>query len=105
MRIFPGTRTQKAIRALIWATTIYIFVFSITMVMACRPISAVWTSWTKEVTPSYCINQKAFYYAAAGCNIALDIAVVIIPIPELIRLRLSRRRKIFLVAIFSVGAM
>ncbi|OAG07589.1 uncharacterized protein CC84DRAFT_1089996, partial [Paraphaeosphaeria sporulosa] len=105
IRIFPGKRIQGAIRALVWATIIYIVVFMITMVFACKPISAVWTSWTKENTPSYCINQKAFYYAAAGCNIALDILIVLIPIPELLKLKLSRRKKIFLVAIFSVGAV
>ncbi|KAF2441618.1 hypothetical protein P171DRAFT_74974 [Karstenula rhodostoma CBS 690.94] len=105
LRIFPGKRVQRAIHALIWATIVYIVVFTITMVFACKPISAIWTSWTKESTPSYCINQKAFYYVAAGCNIALDILVVLIPIPELLKLKLSRRRKIFLVAIFSVGAV
>lgn len=105
LRIFPVQWVQRAIRALIWATAVYIVVFMVTMIFACKPISAVWTSWTKESTPEYCINQKAFYFAAAGCNIALDVLVVLVPIPELLKLKLSRRKKIFLVAIFSVGAV
>lgn len=43
--------------------------------------------------------------AAARFNIAIDLAIVAIPIPNLLRLKLGLRRKLFLVAIFSVGAM
>jgi len=75
------------------------------MIFACKPISAVWKGWDRESSPEYCINQQAFYFAAAGFNIALDIAVVSIPIPELWKLKLGRRKKCFLLAIFSVGAM
>lgn len=105
LRIFPVRRVERMIHVLIGCTAIYIVVFMTTMIFACKPISAMWTAWTKESTPSYCIDQKAFIYAGAGINIALDLAVCIIPIPELWKLNLTTRKKAFLVAIFSVGGM
>lgn len=83
----------------------YTLGFGVTMIFACKPISAVWTSWDKEHKPDYCINQNVFYLVAAGFNIAIDIAIVVIPIPELMKLKLSMRKKLFLVSMFSVGGM
>lgn len=65
----------------------------------------MWTTWDGTRTPDYCINQNTFYLVAAAVNIALDIAIVLIPIPELIKLSLSGRKKIFLSAIFGVGSI
>jgi hypothetical protein len=51
------------------------------------------------------MNQQVFWLVAAAYNIAVDIYIVIIPIPELLKLNLSTRKKLMLVAIFSTGAM
>lgn len=83
----------------------YTLGFGLTMTFACGPISAVWTTWDGTRKADYCINQNTFYLVAAAFNIALDIAIVLIPIPELIKLKLSGRKKIFLGAIFGVGSM
>jgi len=50
-------------------------------------------------------SKNTFYLVAAAFNIALDIAIVLIPIPELIKLKLSSRKKLLLGAIFGVGAV
>lgn len=75
------------------------------MTFACKPISAVWTSWDGTRKADYCINENTFYLVAAALNIGLDIGIVLIPIPELIRLNLSSRKKVLLSAIFGVGTM
>jgi hypothetical protein len=51
------------------------------------------------------MNQQVFWFVAAAYNIAVDIYIVIIPIPELLKLNLSTRKKLMLVAIFGTGAM
>jgi hypothetical protein len=75
------------------------------MTFACKPVSAVWTSWDGTRVPDYCINQNTFYLVAAAINIGLDLAIVSIPIPELMKLNLNSRKKIFLGAIFGVGTV
>lgn len=79
--------------------------FGVTMIFACKPISGTWTSWDGESKQDYCINQNLFYLVAAGFNIGIDLAIVLIPIPELIKLKLSMRKKVFLFAMFSVGGV
>lgn len=86
-------------------TIAYIIGFGLVIIFACKPISSFWTSWDGTRTPDYCINQNTFYLVAASFNIAIDIAIVLIPIPELMKLKLSMRKKLFLCAIFSVGGM
>jgi hypothetical protein len=105
LRIFPAKNTRKAAFVFIGITIAYTMAFDLTMIFACKPISAVWTSWAGEDHIDYCINQNKFYYCAAAVNITLDIAILIIPIPELLKLKLSVKKKLFLLAIFSVGSM
>ena len=73
------------------------------MIFACNPVSAVWTSWDGETKYNYCINQNLFYYVAAGVNIAIDIAIVAIPLPELWKLKMSTKKKLLLLSMFCVG--
>jgi hypothetical protein len=68
-------------------------------------VIGAWTSWDNETPYDYCINQPVFWFVAAGYNIAVDIYIVVVPIPELLKLNLSMRKKLMLVAIFSTGAM
>ena len=96
---------KKIIFVFIGITMAYTIGFGITIIFACKPISAYWTSWDGARKPDYCINQNKFYLIAAGFNIAIDIAIVLIPIPELMKLKLSNRKKLFLCSIFSVGGM
>ncbi|KAI4665574.1 uncharacterized protein J4E78_003036 [Alternaria triticimaculans] len=105
LRIFPSETTRKWIWVFIVISVLWTIAFAFTMTFACRPISAVWTSWDGTSTPDYCINQNLFYLVAAAFNIGLDVAIVLIPIPNLMTLKLSSRKKVFLSAIFGVGGI
>jgi hypothetical protein len=89
LRIFPAENTHKIVYAFAVISMLYTFGFRLVIIFACKPISAVWTSWKAESKVDYCINQNRFYLVAAGSNIAIDIAIVLIPLPELLRLNLS----------------
>ncbi|KAF2710605.1 hypothetical protein K504DRAFT_533530 [Pleomassaria siparia CBS 279.74] len=105
LRIFPDKSTRRIVFAFIGISIVYGCVFEIALLVGCKPISAIWTSWDGESKAEYCINQNKFFYSAAAVNIALDLAIVIIPIPELIKLNLSMKRKLFLLTIFGVGGI
>ncbi|KAF2020438.1 hypothetical protein BU24DRAFT_469208 [Aaosphaeria arxii CBS 175.79] len=105
LRIFADQRTHRICYVLIGCSVAYTLAFELTMIFACRPISAVWTAWDMESKVDYCIDQHTFYYVAASFNIAIDIAIILIPIPELRKLKLSLKRKCFLFSIFGVGGI
>lgn len=51
------------------------------------------------------MNQNMFWFFVAAYNIATDIYILLVPIPELLKLNLSFRKKLMLIAIFSTGFM
>lgn len=119
LRIFP----LKVVR--IWCyigiglSVAYIAGFGSSMVFACWPISckttgrrraaktdqliAIWTAWSTVEDPKYCIDQNIFFYTGSGADISIDILIALIPFPHLWRLKLSMKKKLMLIAIFSVG--
>jgi hypothetical protein len=101
--IFPTSGVRMAVFILMGITVCHSLGFELALIFGCKPIRATWTGWLKEEPVDYCMNQNAFIYAAAGTNIAIDLAIVAIPIPQLLKLKLSLRRKLFLLSIFSVG--
>ncbi|KAF2127338.1 hypothetical protein P153DRAFT_398683 [Dothidotthia symphoricarpi CBS 119687] len=104
LRIFPSQRTRMFCFIGIVASVLYTLAYSIAAWLQCKPISASWEAWDGEHgEPDYCINLNTFWYAASGVNIALDLVIAAIPIPELVTLNLSWRKKGSLIAIFGVG--
>ena len=43
--------------------------------------------------------------SASAVNIAIDLIIMVIPIPELLKLSMSWRKKLGLLAIFMVGVL
>lgn len=50
-----------------------------------------------------CINSMAQIYAGAGINITWDLAVFFLPIPRLIKVQISARKKVGICITFLVG--
>lgn len=101
--IFPTKGVRTTVFILMGITVCHSLGFELALIFSCRPVSAVWTGWMREEHFDYCMNQNAFIYAAAGTNIAIDLGVLVVPIPQLLKLKLSLRRKFLLLCIFSVG--
>jgi hypothetical protein len=71
----------------------------------CIPVQAgklAWEYWDND-HPGRCINVNAAVWANAAVSIVLDITSIILPSPELAKLHLSLRKKIYLCSMFSVG--
>ncbi|PKX95945.1 putative integral membrane protein (Pth11) [Aspergillus novofumigatus IBT 16806] len=73
--------------------------FTFVLCFACRPIAR---QWDMSIQGS-CIDTVASYYALAGTSLAFDCIIIALPLPVLITLRLQRRQKAALVAVFALG--
>lgn len=82
----------------------YGFVYIIVATFQCLPVSYAWTRWDGEHS-GMCIDVNAATWAASAINISIDLTIIIIPMPMLVRLNLSRRKKVQVVAMFSVGLL
>ena len=89
---------------LLAVSTAYGLAFTLTCIFNCTPISYIWQNWDGEHSGK-CINFHIFGWAHAGINIALDVVIIGVPIPELLRLSMSVRKKVQVVLMFSIGAL
>ena len=73
-----------------------------TMIFQCMPISFFWNGWTGE-NVGKCININAFSWIRAAIEILIDLAIISLPIPLLLRLKLSLHKRLQILSMFSIG--
>jgi hypothetical protein len=74
----------------------------ISLLAACKPFAKNIDVLVKD---GQCLNKAALYIATGVLNIVTDIMVIILPIPMVLGLQMSKARKIMLILLFSVGSM
>jgi len=104
LRIFPSRNIRIWLYGLIIVLAAHGFTFTIGTIFSCTPISYNWTHWDGE-HKGKCINFNAFAWAHAVTNIVLDFVMLGIPVPVLLKLQLSMKKKIYIILMFSVGAL
>ena len=65
----------------------------------CAPVAKLW----KPQLPGECMDPRSYWLSAAGTNIGIDFAVLILPLPAITQLRLPRKQKMCLVLMFLLG--
>lgn len=77
-----------------WVVCItFLFIF------ICVPVQKLWY----PLLPGRCIDQVATWIANAASTILTDLIILLMPLPQLWRLRLKKREKIGLTFAFSLG--
>lgn len=102
LRIFPQQRLRRAIYVTIVLCVLYIIAFVTATGLQCLPIHIAWEHWDGEHHGT-CINLNADAWASAGVNIVLDLVVIILPIREVSKLSMSRRRRFGVMIMFLLG--
>lgn len=102
LRIFVGPSTKRVIHVLIGLNVAYAIGFEVAAVFQCTPVEGAWRFWDGQI-PTKCGNMHLLAWLAAAINIALDLAVLVLPILGLVGLRMSWRKKLQIMAMFSVG--
>ena len=69
-----------------------------------RPINYFWDQYT-EPTSRSCIETTIFSLVAGIINMLIDIAILLIPIPCLLKLEVSRMDRFILICIFMPGGL
>lgn len=78
--------------------------FDLAIIFACTPIDYFWTRWDGE-HDGHCISINGLLWAGAIIAIVIDIWVMLIPLPFIMRLKLSVRKKILAALMFAFGIM
>ncbi|PLB50855.1 hypothetical protein P170DRAFT_446068 [Aspergillus steynii IBT 23096] len=96
-RIFVSSRFLIIVYIVGAIISIWAIIMVFLGIFNCKPISAFWTGEGK------CIPLREFAIGYAVVNIATDVAVWLMPIPNMWRLQLPLAQKVALTFIFALG--
>jgi hypothetical protein len=106
-RIFPSVVMRRVLRGLL----IFVLCFSVTNVylfaFQCDTpeyyFSKIKATETKN--GGVCLAPQVVYYPMAAINILTDIVIWLLPVPMIVKARLSRREKLGLLWVFLLGGV
>ncbi|KAI3337158.1 hypothetical protein HD806DRAFT_475858 [Xylariaceae sp. AK1471] len=104
-RIFP-TPTVKigciilSSLSIAWAISVQIMSF-----LQCRPLRAFWDRELQTLPETQCLDFVLCYLGTAIANSFIDLATLALPIQEILKLRISRPKKIGVCGIFLLGGI
>ncbi|KAI0543190.1 hypothetical protein GGR58DRAFT_451061 [Xylaria digitata] len=101
MRIFVTRPVRIAGTLILILSVVWIILTILVGLLLCRPIEKNWNPDAKGT----CGNQYAGFGAVAGLDILNELALVILPIPSVWALQLSRRYKVALAGVFGAGVV
>lgn len=61
-------------------------------------------AWNRDLNAK-CIDINLLTYGAGGIAVGLDLIILLLPIRDLVKLNMSRRKKVHVLLMFSVGSM
>ncbi|EQB45674.1 CFEM domain-containing protein [Colletotrichum gloeosporioides Cg-14] len=106
LRLFPYERFCRLCYAMlaivITSTTLWV----ILAIVQCRPISYNWEGWKGDFKePVKCLNLNILSWATSAVSIALDTIILVMPMPLVVKVKSTPRRKIAIISMFSLGVI
>jgi hypothetical protein len=102
LRVFPKHALRVRVYTVIGLTVASACAFIPVTIFQCTPIPGAWLRWDGTYKAE-CRDVMVQALWGAIVSIALDIAIIILPMPELWGLNLSLRRKVGVMLMFAVG--
>ncbi|BCS22383.1 uncharacterized protein APUU_30608S [Aspergillus puulaauensis] len=98
----------KTFRYALWTSWVLILSYFVACVIAsiagCKPPSYLWDRFRNPDTPGGCFDEVAFFRWNGLANMLLDVLMLVLPLPMVWRMRMSRRQKFLLTGIFLMGS-
>ncbi|KAL9077584.1 MAG: hypothetical protein Q9157_003308 [Trypethelium eluteriae] len=101
VRLFPS----RAYKAWAWLLGTYTVLWGVMVVIAttlqCYPVAYQWNKSIK----GHCDNRALSFFLSSVLEVPVDFIILILPLPVVWRLKLSRPRKVLLTGIFMLGEL
>lgn len=102
LRIF----TIRAYRVTVYILALMMVMLYVTTLftsfLKCQPLAY---SWDKSIPDGHCINVNEYYRWITFPNIFIDAVILLLPLPVIWRLHISKSQKIGLTVTFLTGSM
>lgn len=73
--------------------------------LQCVPVEAVWDPVTKLQPGVRCVDLNAFFFGTSVPNIVADFVLLVLPVPQVLRLNISNTQKGFVLFFFMLGGL
>ncbi|KAK3370583.1 hypothetical protein B0H63DRAFT_487266 [Podospora didyma] len=102
LRIFTLPRARPIITATLVAGVALVIAINGALAFMCTPVDHFWLQWDGE-HPGSCIDSSKVIWTSSVLHIVFDLWIIILPVPFIRRLELSRKKKASILIMFSVG--
>ncbi|KAL4939192.1 hypothetical protein BDV06DRAFT_214513 [Aspergillus oleicola] len=102
LRLFPNRLLRLAIFISLAITTAWAVGSFFAQLFSCQPISYYWKQWDQEHV-GHCVSHNDLLLSHSIINIVLDVLVIILPMPVLVKLHMSLEKRIGMCLMFAVG--
>jgi hypothetical protein len=96
--ILPTTSMLLICRYFGATILLWILVDLIAALSVCKPLSGAW-----KAADTQCGGQRQFYFCLDMLNLVADVAIIALPMPYLVRLRMPWRRKLIAIVLLGLG--
>ncbi|ETN44524.1 uncharacterized protein HMPREF1541_10194 [Cyphellophora europaea CBS 101466] len=72
---------------------------TLVLLFQCSPVHKSW----RPRTEGKCLDNVITFYVLAAITILCDIIIILLPVPLLLKIKMNSRKKIGLIAVFSLG--
>ncbi|KAF2759429.1 hypothetical protein EJ05DRAFT_498643 [Pseudovirgaria hyperparasitica] len=98
---------NKKIRMAVWVLIIMVIGFGIgntvAMIFQSTPIRYFWDGWKGDMVGYYGVDVRLFGFIRGSFEILLDLVILSLPLPMLLALQMSRKKKAQIISMFCVG--
>lgn len=101
LRVFRSRWLRITAIAGIIEMTVQDFAYWFAIVFQCSPIRRTWDIRT----PGSCFDLNTIGTSGAVFNIVEHFIILLLPLPELWKLKLSRRKRVQLAMVFGIGSL
>ncbi|KAK1561734.1 uncharacterized protein LY79DRAFT_173838 [Colletotrichum navitas] len=105
VRLFPYERFCRPCYALLTIIATSTVIFIVLSIVQCVPISYNWEGWKGDFGPAKCLNLNLLSWSSSAIGIAFDTTILIMPLPLVVKIKSTPRRKFYIISMFSLCIM
>lgn len=83
----------------------YYVACTITLIVACQPISYYWTQVEDAKSGRCLFHPHVFYLGNAAANVVTDVLILLVPIPLVWKLQMPTSKKLLVCSLFLLGTL
>ncbi|KAJ3544880.1 hypothetical protein NM208_g2811 [Fusarium decemcellulare] len=103
-RVFSSSNyISMSIRIIGGVIILWLIASFIVAVLQCVPVQANWDPVAKAQPGLKCVDLNGFFFGTSIPNILADLVLVLLPIPQVIQLKITTTQKVFVIMFFFLG--